>query len=171
MSEKRYVSLYIENEYADKIEKVHDNSKEIDDIISDYLLKTNSLIQNEIECLSSELLSLRANASKFRVEIKSLYTDLNLELEQLFETYDKTKTNLMKKINSIRTEIIKPISNDITMLKKEIRDIETVYQIEHFANAINKIQYLDSRTLEIIDILKIHYKKENEKVQQLESIK
>ena len=93
----QYVSLYVSKEKADEFEKLKGVIPD-DDILQQYIDKTKSNIEIDLDGLDDEILQYRAKLSKWHKEMKSVYEELSDKGYNLWEEFDKNRPNFNKKM-------------------------------------------------------------------------
>jgi len=162
-----------ENIYKDVQNKVDTSSYEINNLLSEGMLKINE-INEKVKNEAKNLIELyKSDVNKIKISIKNIDEKYNEKLASKYDDLDKSLLSKMREANDI-IENIQEIKNKYELKANEsftkVYDLETLYTTkineieEEFKNNFTKL--LEKRNMEI-ESLSYNYNEINDKIENL----
>lgn len=162
-----------ENIYKDVQNKVDTSSDEINNLLSEGMLKINE-INEKVKNEAKNLIELyKSDVNKIKISIKNIDEKYNEKLASKYDDLDKSLLSKMREANDI-IENIQEIKNKYELKANEsftkVYDLETLYTTkineieEDFKN--NSTKLLEKRNMEI-ESLSYNYNEINDKIENL----
>ena len=145
-----YVSLYVSKEKADEFKKLKGVIPD-DDILQQYIDKTKSDIEIDLDNLDYDMLQYKATLSKWHKEMKSAYEELSDKGYNLWEEFDKNRPNFNKKMEQF-LHAANPVKNVLTEINQNLTKIN-MWQIDKLLELIRTISMMSGKEKEMLQFL------------------
>lgn len=167
MSEKTYVSVWVNKDIAEEIKKLESTSNE-KAIVQQVAKSLNLNIEQELSQLDDDLARYKAACIVFKNSLKEVYHAQQLEIEDIinsqWEIMPTIKEETRKMITQINTELlplnenIETTKQSVESLKKEIGSIQFWYA-EQMLKLVEQINTMDETSKELLKFMMNTYKK------------
>lgn len=140
MSDKKFVSLYLDKDVADKVEIIRNeveagNVKKIDEMIKH--MKNEGKWHNE--GLEEDILRFKLANEKLRRELKVSYDSQIEQAEKYFAEYD---TKVLSRVNTLRKKVeaqCEAINEAIAKTARKSQETNVPYKFETLLKTLSKV--------------------------------
>lgn len=158
MENKKYISLYLPEKLADKIESIKDDSLKEEEIMK-FFDRSKEEIKSQLECLEEDVIRYKGLMISARNSFKEAKNEeLNANYE-LWEKFDKDLSTVREKVGNIKNELI-PLKKELQEVNNLIGTIQD-WKLKDFLKTlseINEILSYDNNKNRMIKFLMDNFK-------------
>ena len=166
MTEKRYISLYIDSKLADRLEKSDEETQE--DILHEYILKKRVDIKEDLEILEEDVLHFKAVCATQRKALKEYYEDEQNRLYSMWEDSMKARDEAEQQAKQAARslpplyEATKELNDRLTYMRQQLSNLD-VHASENILRLAETLSNMDEKSKYVLTFLVNNYGNDSDK--------